>query len=202
MKNFVPLILLCSLCLSFNACMTEKRVHLSGYHVNWKKGRFDKEQTSKSSPKPQKSVSESQLNSGNAKLKEGALAEPLRSDQIQIEVLSFNNQEVQGDSLAVIETSKSIVQPQQIANESKEEEEAETPKKRKKLLGIALLSFMAGVLGFFWFGFILGAAGITLGLISIYQIVTKDKYKGLGFAIAGILLSIVEMALLALYLFG
>jgi len=72
----------------------------------------------------------------------------------------------------------------------------ETQPAVKKLSGLAVASLLCGIMGFLPFCLPAGITGIVLGIIFLFKnYLGKAAKRGLGYAIAGILLSAVSLVL-------
>jgi hypothetical protein len=71
----------------------------------------------------------------------------------------------------------------------------------RKMLPMAVVSFIASIVAFIFAGIILGAAGTIFGIAAVVKITQhSDEYKGIGFAILGIILGLIAFILTAAYL--
>ena len=71
----------------------------------------------------------------------------------------------------------------------------------RRLSTVALLSFIFGVLSLFVLGIPFGIAAVVLGVLGIVQVEkNRDIYKGQGFAIAGLIIGLIAIIVVAVYL--
>ncbi len=72
---------------------------------------------------------------------------------------------------------------------------------KRKTEGTAIVSFLLSILGFFIFGIIFGTVSVILGIVGLNIILKNpDKWKGKGFAIAGICIGFVDVVALLILL--
>jgi hypothetical protein len=205
-----------ALMLVLSSCTIEKRMYMPGYHVEWNKSKH-------SAGKSELSY----INNNNTKLSEQNPT--INEESLTItntEADEFADTEVENslsasaDNNPVILPFKKLV-PLQENIESKNEfihsknkvffkkKEAnklivDEKSDDKKISSLAIAGFVCSLLGFFLvlivrFPFLLGTLGVIISALALGEIKNKNK-SGKGFAIAGLVLGIVDIILFWFFL--
>jgi hypothetical protein len=69
---------------------------------------------------------------------------------------------------------------------------------QKKFSGKAIASFIVALAGLFIAAIICGIVGLVLGRVAIQEINTKGNLKGKGLAIAGMIISIIDIVIMTI----
>jgi len=196
-----------------SSCTMEKRVYRSGYHTEWltaKHRGHNGNYKNGSLCTPVQEDSSEQLDQTTVAATEQTTVEP---DLIDDNTTSTND----GIDIVASVDNKQIILPKKTKNdwlskttEKPKNDEEQKPtfksefKKGAKMIlangdepktnGLALAGFICSLAGLFIFGFILGALAIIFSAIGLGKI-NKDssKWKGKEFAIAGLVIGIVDI---------
>lgn len=190
----------------------QKRKYQKGYHLNIKK-RSDFDRNSIQAEKtPEDSFTESLRAEIPEKtvepmLKESTVKESKLKPETTLEK-STGNREVDksidnfsGDDLnASTEENAEINFKKKIDSKNRIESQPQDYYAAKRLNIFALLSFIFAILSIFIFGLAFGIAAVVLGIMGIMQIEKNpDAYKGKGFAIVGLIIGIIAVAVMLAY---
>lgn len=192
--------------LVLTSCTMEKRVYMSGYHIEWKK--------SKHKPDRQELA-----NHDNAKQTEQNQTVTVEQSEAATNTVdnSFVPTVTEDNITASVDNQQTIL-PQKEKNnlfsshkvKTVDEEKQNKPsfksefKKGAKIIlanadeprtnGMALTGFICSLVGLFLFGLILGVLAIIFSAIGLGEInKDKTKWKGKGLAIAGLIIGIVDI---------
>jgi len=185
------------------SCTMEKRVYMSGYHIDWKKGKNNKQAL---------------VNNDNEKKSEENKIVPVVKLEKEVNIVDNSNTTVTEDNFIASADNQQIITSEKkknifltnpkinIQNEDNQNKptfKSEFKKGTKMILapsddpktnGSALAGFILSLVGLFIFGFILGVLAIIFSAIGLGKI-KKDpaKWKGKGMAIAGLIIGIVDI---------
>lgn len=205
MKSF--LIILFSgflVALTISSCRMEKRIYRSGYHVSWKKShscrsnnKYELRNMSEAEPKqliPAESFKKSKSFFEEAKNVENKI-DASTEDQLvpaKKEKINFHSVNLPSSTKQVKQVLKSIV------SSKKNYRHALNPNSGNEISGFAVAGFVCSLLGFMLFlatgwPFLLGMLGVIFSSLGLAA--TGGKRTGRGFAIAGLVIGILDIVL-------
>jgi hypothetical protein len=186
--------------LVLNSCTMEKRVYMSGYHIDWKNG--------KRNSNKQELVS-------NDNVKQTEQNQIVSVEQSENENTVDNSPTVTDDNITASADNQQIILPKKekinllsshkVKTAEEESFKSEFKKGAKMILanadepktnGMALTGFICSLVGLFLFGFafFLGFLAIIFSAIGLGKIKEDPtKWKGKKMAIAGLIIGIVEI---------
>ena len=184
------------------SCSMEKRVHMSGYHMEWNNKKYHpakNEITGNDNSKKDLALVDKSENISNTNENANKAIE----DNISVSI--------ENDKIIIPQTEKYNLKSSQISNKIEEEEEikasfrSEFKKGANKIIkyisddpktnGMAIAGFVCSLVGLFLFGFILGVLAIIFSAIGLGKINKEpSKWKGRGLAIAGLIVGIIDIA--------
>lgn len=187
--------------ITVSSCTVEKRVHLPGYHVEWK-----------TSPKKNNVVLDQQKSESRHLLADQAGLQP-KTDVVasihETEVLADVSISRNIDVIPVAPSSNVLLPPYSEQYKSAPVESTirysskpgslmvQSTGERLEVLG--LLSMIFGIVGFLSFPFtwpLFGLAALILSILSFSKFSRRpDEFMGRGFAITGFVLSLVSLLL-------
>ena len=186
----------------------EKRVHVSGYHIDWSNRTHNSNKQELVSNDNEKQTEKNQI--GTVEQSENEIntidnSPTVTDDNI---ITSVDNQQLTQPNTTLNDTVYDLLptiinKPPAEEKQTKPSFKAEFKKGAKMILanggeprinGMALTGFILSLVGLFIFGFIFGVLAIIFSAIGLAKI-KKDpaKWKGKGMAIAGLVIGIVAI---------
>jgi len=203
MKNLKHLSVIgLALMLVFSSCTMEKRMYMSGYHIEWKKGKHNSDKQELVSNDNEKKTEQNKIatveqsdNETNTidnttTIKDETITASADDKQIilpqkkKINLYSSHKAKAVNKEEQVKQTFKSILKKEPKSTLSNGEEQL-------KINGMALAGFICSIVGLLlvlitgW-PFLLGALGVIFSAIGLKQI-SNGKGKGKGLAITGLI---------------
>ncbi len=185
------------------SCTMEKRVHMSGYHIDWHKG--------KNSSVLKSSDNHNKISNEN----KAGLTE--QSNLLNNTDDNYSNPNISNEEItASADNGQNIIQRKEKSNvlsrykinsagdeQVKPSFKSELKKGTKMIMshaeeprnnGMALAGFISSLAGLLIFGFILGTLAVIFSAIGLSKI-KKDpsKWKGRGMAIAGLVIGVIDI---------
>lgn len=190
--------------LILSSCTMEKRVYMSGYHIEWNKSKHNSESKEIASNDNGKQAEQNQIgtvvqveNESNTVENSATVSE----DNITASV--DNHQLILPEKEKLNLFSSQKVKTADEEKQTKPSLKSEFKKGAKMILangdepkknGMAIAGFVCSLVGLFLFGFITGVLAIIFSAIGLGKI-KKDpsKWEGKGMAIAGLIIGIVDI---------
>jgi hypothetical protein len=192
--------------LGLTSCTMEKRVYMSGYHIEWNKNRHHADKSELASNNNAKQTEQNQTvtveqteTASNAV--DDSFAPPVNEENLTASV--GNEQIILPQKEKINLSSSHKVKTTDEEKETKPSFKSEFKKGAKMILanadepktnGMALAGFICSLAGLLLFGFILGTLAVIFSAIGLGKI-NKDpaKWKGKGMAIAGLIIGVVDI---------
>jgi len=185
--------------LVLTSCTMEKRVYMSGYHIDWKNGKRNSNKQELVSNDNVKQTEQNQIVSVEQSENENNTVD-------NSPTVTDDNITASADNQQIILPKKekiNLLSSHKVKTADEESFKSEFKKGAKMILanadepktnGMALTGFICSLVGLFLFGFILGVLAIIFSAIGLGKI-KKDptKWKGKGMAIAGLIIGIVDI---------
>jgi hypothetical protein len=222
MKSITRLFLIVmTISFAFSSCSMEKRLYSSGYHFDWNfgkskssKNKFAGHNYHKNSEKVLQSIGEQKETEIIASIEDETIFVDNRNDPKNNLLISFNNKKE--IKFSTPRTNNPLAAEKSIdANRSLDKKHQQTlatlpnslsSTEEPKINGMALAGFICSIVGLIlllatgW-PFLLGTLGTIFSIIGLKKIRSEpDKWKGRGFAIAGLIVGIVAIILFWLYI--
>jgi hypothetical protein len=190
--------------LLFVSCSMEKRVYTSGYHLNWAQSRQNAENPkhmkdrilSIKSQAEQESIVASNVPNTLPDYPEKLSASLDNSPEYIIPPLNSSFKEpFVVEKRPKKEIKENVIAPDILVKAAANKKlSPENEKTQKSASGFVVLAFISGLLSFLYAP--IGILAVIFGIIGLIKILRhRDQYKGLGVAIASILLGLLTIAL-------
>lgn len=218
MKKFALLLTAAfAMTLVLDSCSVQKRYHRNGLTINWKKASLKKKENQKgvkSNVEEESIVSTSKKRETLIKKYESTPSIDLLSSVTDSNIPTLNNRTPRTKSniddksqiSSVLNTTKKEPVRKNIKHTKKAVKKIiksikNKPAEEQKIHWASLTGFITGLVGLFFLPIVLGLCAITFSAIALSQIKRNPElYKGKGFAIAGLIIGIIDVVLVFLIL--
>ena len=196
------------------SCTIEKRVHMAGYNVQWKKGKTKLDKKELAQNHVQQDEGNQRLKLDELKTSEGSANYSVESEinesetnaslenklHVSPEISLNDGLKESSEEVDIYEKSSKVnVAESKLRSDAIETEEE---KAEPKVEGLGLAGFIIGIVGWFMpfgLGLVMCILAIIFGAISMGKIKNNpEKFKGKGFAITSLIVGIVGVGLLLL----
>ena len=188
-----------------SSCSVEKGVYLSGYHFNWRNKNNSKEQvvdnTKKSEDKKNESTATTAQTSELASTENAVANEKALTASTENSIYVPATPKIDWNKKNTTVSSTEIKKILKTQKKKFSKSTAKPNSSGKRFHWAAITGFVTGLVGLLVAGIVLGICAIVFSTIAIVKIVkNSEEYRGLGMAIAGLILGLLDIILVAVLL--